>query len=147
MREKHMSQVKNGDTVKVHYTGKLNDGEVFDSSEGRDPLEFVVGSGNIIQGFDTAVVGMTTGDRKTIQVTPDQGYGERDEKLVAEIERSHVPDTVDLQVGAAMQVKHSNGQVMNVTIADLTDEHVTLDANHPLAGKTLTFDIEVVEIV
>lgn len=142
-----MSQVKNGDTVKVHYTGKLNDGEVFDSSEGRDPLEFVVGSGNIIQGFDTAVVGMTTGDRKTIQVTPDQGYGERDEKLVAEIERSHVPDTVDLQVGAAMQVKHANGQVMNVTIADLTDEHVTLDANHPLAGKTLTFDIEVVEIV
>ena len=141
-----MSQVKSGDTVKVHYTGKLTDGEVFDSSSGRDPLEFVVGGGNIIQGFDTAVVGMAVGDRKTIEVPPDQGYGERDEKLVAEIERSQVPDNVELQIGAAMQVKHSNGQTMNVTIADLTDAHVTLDANHPLAGKTLTFDIELVEI-
>ena len=141
-----MSQVKNGDTVKVHYTGKLTDGEVFDSSTGGDPLEFVVGGGNIIQGFDTAVVGMTVGDRKTIEIPPEKGYGERDDKLVAEIDRSQVPDNVELQVGAAMQVKHANGQVMNVTVANLTDAHVTLDANHPLAGKTLTFDIELVEI-
>jgi peptidylprolyl isomerase len=141
-----MSKVKSGDTVKVHYTGKLTDGEVFDSSTERDPLEFVVGGGNIIQGFDTAVVGMTVGDRKTIDIPPEQGYGDRDEKLVAEIERSQVPANVELQVGAAMQVKHSNGQVMNVTIANLTDAHVTLDANHPLAGETLTFDIELVEI-
>ena len=141
-----MSQVKNGDTVKVHYTGKLTDGEVFDSSTGGDPLEFVVGGGNIIQGFDTAVVGMNVGDRKTIEIPPEKGYGEHDDKLVAEIDRSQVPDNVELQVGAAMQVKHANGQVMNVTVADLTDAHVTLDANHPLAGKTLTFDIELVEI-
>ena len=141
-----MSQVKSGDTVKVHYTGKLTNGEEFDSSTGGDPLEFVVGGGNIIQGFDTAVVGMAVGDRKTIEIPPEQGYGERDDKLVADIERSQVPDNVELQVGAAMQVKHSNGQVMNVTVANLTDAHVTLDANHPLAGKTLTFDIELVEI-
>ena len=141
-----MSQVKSGDTVKVHYTGKLTGGEVFDSSAEKDPLEFVVGGGNIIKGFDTAVVGMNVGEHKTIEIPPEQGYGERDEKLVAELERSQVPDNVELQVGAAMQVKHSNGQIMNVTIADLTDAHVTLDANHPLAGKTLTFDIELVEI-
>jgi len=141
-----MSQVKNGDTVKVHYTGKLDDGEVFDSSADRDPLEFVVGGGNIIQGFDTAVIGMAIGDRKSIEVPPEQGYGERDEKLVANIQRSQVPDNIELKVGAALEVKHDNGQVINVTVVDMTEEHVSLDANHPLAGKMLTFDLELVEI-
>jgi peptidylprolyl isomerase len=141
-----MSQAKNGDTVKVHYTGKLDDGMVFDSSADREPLEFVIGGGNIIQGFDTALIGMAVGDRKTIEVPPEQGYGERDEKLVADIARSQVPDNMDIQVGAALTVKHDNGQVVNVTVTDMTANHVTLDANHPLAGKTLTFDLKLVAI-
>jgi len=146
LREVSMGQVKIGDTVKVHYTGKLDDGVVFDSSNDRDPLEFEVGSGNIIKGFDVAVVGMQIGDRKTIVVAPEDGYGPHDERLVADIQRSQVPDQIDLKVGEPLQVKHQSGQVLNVTIAGVTDQYVTLDANHPLAGQTLTFDIELVAI-
>jgi FKBP-type peptidyl-prolyl cis-trans isomerase 2 len=141
-----MSQVKIGDTVKVHYTGKLDGDMVFDTSTDRDPLEFEVGSGNIIKGFDAAVIGMKIGDQKTFVVTPEEGYGPHDEKLVADIARSQVPDQIDLKVGEALQVKHDSGRVIDVTISNVTDNHVTLDANHPLAGQTLTFDIELIAI-
>ena len=141
-----MSQVKIGDTVRVHYTGRLDDGMVFDSSQDRDPLEFEVGGGNIIKGFDSAMVGMQIGDRKTVVVAPEDGYGPHDERLVADVQRTQVPDQIELMVGEPLQVKHESGQVINVTVAAVTDQHVTLDANHPLAGKTLTFEIELVEI-
>jgi peptidylprolyl isomerase len=145
-KEFGMSQVKIGDTVRVHYTGRLDDGMVFDSSQDRDPLEFEVGGGNIIKGFDSAMVGMQIGDRKTVVVAPEDGYGPHDERLVADVQRTQVPDQIELKVGEPLQVKHESGQVINVTVAAVTDQHVTLDANHPLAGKTLTFEIELVEI-
>lgn len=141
-----MSKVQKGDKVKVHYTGKLNDGQVFDSSEGREPLEFTIGNGMLIQGFETGVVGMEVGDTKTVKITPEEGYGERNDELVAVVPRSNIPPDVDVTVGQMLQVQQPNNQTVNVVVTDVSDENVTLDANHPLAGKELTFDIEVVEI-
>lgn len=141
-----MSKVQKGDKVKVHYTGKLNDGQVFDSSEGREPLEFTIGNGMLIQGFETGVVGMEVGDTKTVKITPEEGYGERNDELVAVVPRSNIPPDVDVSVGQMLQVQQPNNQTVNVVVTDVSDENVTLDANHPLAGKELTFDIEVVEI-
>lgn len=141
-----MSKVQKGNKVKVHYTGKLSDGQVFDSSEGREPLEFTIGSGMLIQGFETGVVGMEVGDTKTVKITPEEGYGERNDELVAVVPRTNIPPDVDVSVGQMLQVQQPNNQTVNVVVTDVSDENVTLDANHPLAGKELTFDIEVVEI-
>ena len=141
-----MTEVKSGDTVHIHYTGTLTDGTVFDSSDGRDPLAFEVGSGQIIPGLDTAIPGMTIGDKKTVEVPADQAYGAVDPNARQQVPREGIPADIPLEAGAQLQVQTENGQVLPVTVLDVTEEHVTLDANHALAGKDLTFDIELVAI-
>ncbi len=141
-----MTQAKQGDTVKVHYTGSLGDGTVFDSSAKRSPLEFTVGQGQVISGFETAVEGMETGDRKTVVIPAAQAYGRRDERLVVRMDRSRMPEDLDLEVEDRLQVRRPDGQVMDVTVTAITDSMVTLDGNHFLAGQDLTFEIELIEI-
>lgn len=141
-----MSQAKSGDTVKIHYTGTLDDGTEFDSSAGREPLEFSLGSGQVIAGFDNAVEGMAVGDSKTVTLPPDEAYGDRHEKLLQEVPKTSLPDDMKPEVGMALQTQSPDGQVMNLVIADISEESITVDANHPLAGQALTFAIELVEI-
>lgn len=142
-----MSTVKEGDTVKVHYTGKLNDGTVFDSSEDREPLEFTMGEGQLIPGFEKAVEGLKEGDSTTVEIPTDEAYGERREDLELEVAKSELPDNVEPQVGMQLQMQQQqSGQAIPVQITKVEDDKVTLDANHPLAGKDLTFDIELIEI-
>ncbi|MDO6583953.1 peptidylprolyl isomerase [Salipiger sp. 1_MG-2023] len=141
-----MTQVKTGDTVRIHYTGTLNDGTTFDSSAGRDPLEFVVGSGQIIPGLDKAIPGMTVGDKKTVEIAPEEAYGPVHAEGRQAVPRQEIPNDIPLDLGTQLQVQTPNGQTMNVTVAEVTETEVTLDANHPLAGKDLTFAIELVEI-
>ena len=141
-----MTQVKSGDTVRIHYTGTLADGSTFDSSAGRDPLEFTVGSGQIIPGLDTAMPGMAVGETKRVEVPAEQAYGEPNADALQAVPRSEIPEDIPLDIGTQLQVQTPSGQVMPVTVAEVTKEQVTLDANHPLAGKDLTFDIELVEI-
>ena len=141
-----MTEVKDGDTVRIHYTGTLADGETFDSSQGRDPLEFTVGSGQIIPGLDKALPGMVVGDKKTVEVPADQAYGQPDPNAQQAVPRADIPDDIPLDLGTQLQVQTPQGQVMPVTVVEVTDEQVTLDANHQLAGKDLTFAIELVEI-
>lgn len=142
-----MSKAKSGDTVRIHYTGKLDDGTEFDSSAGREPLEFAVGSGQVIPGFDSAVEGMTVGDSKSVSIEPGEAYGERHEQLVQDVPKSALPDEIDAQVGMQLQGQSPEGQVTRFVITAVDDETITLDANHPLAGQRLNFDIELVEIV
>ena len=141
-----MSQAKSGDTVRIHYTGTLDDGTEFDSSAGREPLEFSLGSGQVIAGFDNAVEGMAVGDSKTVTLPPDEAYGDRHEKLLQEVPKTSLPDDMKPEVGMALQTQSPDGQVMNLVIADVSEESITVDANHPLAGQALTFAIELVEI-
>lgn len=141
-----MTGAQQGDTVKVHYTGKLEDGSVFDSSIQRDPLEFTIGEGQIIPGFEKAVVGMEAGQNKTVQIESAEAYGPRYEEMVQIVERTQIPDNISLEVGAQLQANHPQGGPIILTVTDLTDAEVTLDANHPLAGKDLTFEIELVEM-
>jgi peptidylprolyl isomerase len=142
-----LSQAKNGDTIKVHYTGKLNDGSVFDSSENREPLEFQLGNGQLIPGFEKAVTGMSVGDSTTVTIPATEAYGDVNEELILNVDRSRMPADINPEIGMQLQVQQPNGQPIPVVITEVTDEFVMLDANHPLAGKDLTFDIEVVEIV
>jgi peptidylprolyl isomerase len=142
-----MTQAKSGDTVRIHYTGTLDDGTEFDSSSGRDPLEFSLGGGQVIPGFDNAVDGMAVGESKTVTIPADQAYGERHEQLVQEVPKSALPDEIDPAVGMHLQSRSPEGQVMNLVVTDVADESITVDGNHPLAGQALTFDIELVEIV
>jgi len=141
-----MFKAEAGDTVTVNYVGKLADGTVFDSSEGRDPLKFIVGMQEVIPGFDRAVDGMVPGQKKTVTIACDDAYGPTHEKLIETVERSLLPDDIELVVGGQLQVSREDGQVMYFMIDDLTEETVTLNANHPLAGKELTFDIEMVDV-
>ncbi|TNF17705.1 MAG: peptidylprolyl isomerase [Rhodobacteraceae bacterium] len=141
-----MTQVKSGDTVAIHYTGTLADGATFDSSQGRDPLEFQVGSGQIIPGLDQAIPGMAVGDKKVVEVAADDAYGQLDPNARQAVPRGEIPGDIPLDLGTQLQVQTPTGQVMPVTVVEVTDEQVTLDANHPLAGKDLTFAIELVEI-
>lgn len=141
-----MTQVKTGDTVRIHYTGTLNDGSTFDSSEGNDPLEFEVGSGQIIPGLEKALTGMEVGEKKKVDVPADEAYGQPDPSAKQAVPRSEIPENIPLDLGTQLQVQTPNGQVMPVTVIDVNEAEVTLDANHPLAGKDLTFDIELVEI-
>lgn len=141
-----MKVAQNGDTVKVHYTGRLSSGEMFDSSDGGDPLEFTIGEGQVIPGFEEAVVGMDTGDKKTITIPAEEAYGEARPDLVASVERTRFPDDVDLAIGQQFRVGQDSGDEMVVTVTELTDTHVTIDANHPLAGHELTFDITLAQI-
>lgn len=142
-----MAEAKQGDTVRVHYTGKLDDDSVFDSSYERDePLEFTVGSQQVIPGFDEAVVGMEPGDTKQVRLEPDEAYGEHEDDHVVEVEKERLPDDVDAEVGLRLQLQHEDGETIPVTLTEVSGETVTLDANHPLAGEALTFEIELVEI-
>ncbi len=146
-KEFRMSKVQKGDTVRVHYTGKLDDGTVFDSSEGREPLEFTVGAEQVIPGFEQAVEGMEEGETRSVTIPAGDAYGEHREDLVVVIPRNQLPPDIEPEVGMQLQVREPTGQSFVVTVTAFDDETVTLDANHPLAGKDLTFDIEVVEII
>ena len=142
-----MSEIKSGDTVAIHYTGTLADGTTFDSSAGRDPLEFVVGSGQIIPGLDKALPGMSVGDKKVVEIPCTEAYGEVNEANRQAIPRGDIPADIPLEVGLTLQMQSQDGQhQMPVTVVELTDETVTLDANHMLAGKDLTFDFEIISI-
>jgi len=141
-----MSKAKDGDTVKVHYTGKLEDGSVFDFSADGDPLEFTIGEGRIILGFEEAVKGMEAGESKTVNISPEDAYGAYQEELVVMIERKEFPPHLEPEAGQELQISQPNGATAVVTVVEVTDSVVKIDANHPLAGKDLTFDIELVAI-
>lgn len=141
-----MSQAKKGDKVTVHYTGKLEDGTIFDSSEGRDPLEFTIGDGRLIPGFETGTEGMAEGDKKTVTIQPDDAYGQRRDDLTLEVARSNFPESITPKVGDQFEMQQQGGQSVNVTVTDVEGDKVTVDANHPLAGKVLLFEIELVKL-
>ena len=144
-----MSTVKDGDTVRVHYTGKLNDGTVFDTSRGedRDPLEFTLGQGQLIPGFEKAVTGLDEGESTTVTIPTDEAYGERRDDLELEVAKNELPDNVEPEVGMQLQMQQQeSGQAIPVQVTKVEEDKVTLDANHPLAGKDLTFDIELLEV-
>ncbi|MEN6466068.1 MAG: peptidylprolyl isomerase [Syntrophaceae bacterium] len=141
-----MSKAKNGDTVKVHYTGKLDDGTVFDSSENKEPLEFKIGEGQVIAGFEDAVIGMDKGDSKTARIPADKAYGPHREDMVIEVDRDKLSADTVPKKGELWQISRENDDPIIVMVADVDDSKVTLDANHPLAGKDLTFDIQVEEV-
>jgi len=141
-----MKQVKNGDVVNVHYTGKLTNGEQCDSSEGRQPLEFKVGGGQMIKGFDEAMPGMTVGEKKTVKISAADAYGERDDNAVIEFPKENIPENIKLEVGQELQLQNEHGQPFPVTVSQIKDDVVVLDANHVLAGEELIFDIELVSI-
>ncbi len=138
---------KNGDTVKVHYTGKLSSGEVFDSSEGRDPIQFAIGGGQVIPGFEQGIEGMQIGDKKTVEISVDQAYGEYRDELIFPIGKDKLPAEINPEVGMQLTMNNPQGQVFPVTVKEITDDTIMLDANHKLAGKDLIFDLELVEIV
>ena len=142
-----MVQAKKGDTVKVHYTGTLEDGTMFDTSAEREPLKFTVGGGEVIAGFDTAVIEMSIGDKKVTVIPADEAYGEHSKDLVTDVDRERFPADMELEIGQQLQVGLQDGNQAVVMIVDLSDTSVTLDANHPLAGQQLTFEIELVEIL
>jgi peptidylprolyl isomerase len=139
--------VEAGDAVRVHYTGKLNDGSVFDSSEGRDPLGFTVGAGELIPGFDAGVEGMSVGEKRTLQIEPGDAYGDRNEQAVVTVPREQLGDLAEkVSQGDQLMMQTGEDQQVPVTVTELSDNEVTLDANHPLAGKQLTFEVELVEL-
>ncbi|MFC1925065.1 peptidylprolyl isomerase [Chloroflexota bacterium] len=141
------SPAKDGDVVRVHYTGTLEDGTEFDSSVGRDPVEFTVGSDRMIRGFDRALVGMKPGESKTVTIPTEEAYGPPREELIGVVERSELPEDIEPEVGMLLQSTGPNGEIINLIVTDVSDTTVTLDANHMLAGKTLIFTIELVEIL
>ena len=141
-----MSQAKRGDTVHVHYRGTLDDGTEFDSSEGGEPIAFTLGSGEVIPGFETALEGMTPGDKKSERIEAENAYGARSEDLVFKVARDQIPPGSDVEVGDTLQVGFPDGSNAVVQVVSMDDTGVTLDANHPLAGKALTFDLELVKI-
>jgi len=141
-----MSQVKSGDKIKVHYHGKLTNGETFDSSAGREPLAFEVGSGMVIKGFDDGVTGMTVGEKKTIQIPFMEAYGPRNPEMVIEMPKDRFPAEMEVEIGMPLVMSDGQGQQFQGTTVEITEAAVMLDANHPLAGQDLTFDLELVEI-
>ena len=141
-----MSQAKSGDTVKIHYTGTLDDGTQFDSSSGREPLQFTLGSGQVIPGFEQAVEGMAVGDSKSVNIPPEEAYGPRHEQMIQEVPKTALPEDLDPVEGMALQAQGQDGKVINLTVTAVQDESITVDGNHPLAGKALNFDIELVDI-
>lgn len=142
-----MKQAQAGDTVQVHYTGTLPDGQLFDSSTGREPLSFLLGSGQVIKGFDDGVTGMAVGDKKTIHIPNEEAYGPLNEDMIVNFERSQIPADIPLEVGITLNMhQDGNGQVIPVIVKEVTETHVLLDANHPLAGQDLIFELELVGI-
>lgn len=142
-----MAEANDGDTVRIHYSGKLTDGTLFDSSDGRDPLEFTIGKNTIIPKLEISVVGMTVGDKATISIDAADAYGPRMDDAVQTVERSMIPDEVDLTVGGQLQATSPDGKQLILTVLEVNDQTVTLDGNHPLAGQDLIFDIELLEII
>jgi len=142
-----MAQAKTGDTVKVHYTGKLDDGTVFDTSADREPLQFTIGQGQLIPDFEQAVVGMNPGESKTVQIPSENAYGPHRQEMVMEVGRNEFPADLEPKVDQRLQVRQQDGQTFPVTVTAVSESSVTLDANHPLAGKDLTFDVQLTEIV
>lgn len=142
-----MSIAKTGDTVRVHYHGRLHSGETFDSSAERDPLEFELGSGQVIAGFDVGVTGMTIGEKKTIEIPIVDAYGPRNEAMIIEMPKDRFPKDMEIELGMPLMMSDGQGQNMQVAVTAIQETSVTLDANHPLAGKDLIFDLELVEIV
>ena len=141
-----MNKVKNGDRVKIHYTGKLKDGEIFDTSRERQPLEFIVGNREMMPGIENSVIGMEAGEKKSIEIPPEEAYGPRQEELVVEISKSKLPDHIEPSLGLRLQMQDANGNHYELAIIEIKEETIALDANHPLAGHTLFFDLELVEI-
>jgi peptidylprolyl isomerase len=141
-----MAQAHQGNTVKVHYTGRLKSGEVFDSSADREPLEFTLGEQGIIPGFQEAIDGMNTGEKKTVSIASEQAYGDRHDELVIKIERERLPEDLKPEKGQQLAMKTEDDRTALVTVVDLSDTDITVDANHPLAGKDLEFDLELVEV-
>jgi len=142
-----MSQAQSGNTVLVHYTGTLDDGTVFDSSRERDPLKFTLGEGQVVPGFEEAVMGMEAGEKKSATLPPEQAYGPRRDEMVIEVGREKLPDNLEPAVGQRLQMQQEGGQSFVVKVSAVSDETVTLDANHELAGQALTFDLELVEVL
>jgi FKBP-type peptidyl-prolyl cis-trans isomerase 2 len=145
-QENSMSQAKQGDRIKLHYTGRLANGTVFDSSENRQPLELQLGEQKLLPGFEQALLGMSVGEKKTIELQPDEAYGPRREELVATVERTQLPPHSDPQPGQMVKLQQQDGQEISANITKVTDSSVTFDANHPLAGHALTFDIHMLEV-
>ncbi|MCF4101522.1 peptidylprolyl isomerase [Gillisia sp. M10.2A] len=141
-----MSQVKQNDTVKVHYTGKLADGQVFDSSVGKDPIEFTLGQGQLIPGFEKGLIDMQLNEKKTINIPKEEAYGEPRQELIQEVDKSQLPEEITPEVGMGLVSKGPDGQEMNLLVSEVKENSIVVDANHPLAGKDLIFDLEVVEI-
>lgn len=141
-----MSQATAGDKVKIHYTGTLEDGSQFDSSKGRDPLEFQIGSGQVIPGFDKAVEGMAVGDTKSVSIAPEDAYGPRNEQAIQEVPKSALPPELVPVEGMSLQAQSQDQQPIQLTVVEVKDDSITVDANHPLAGKTLNFEISLVAI-
>lgn len=142
-----MSTAQNGSIVKVHYTGRLKSGEVFDSSKNNPPLEFEVGAGMVIPGFENGVVGMAVGDTKVIDIPCNEGYGEVRDELILVVPKSEFPPEIDPAIGEQLQIPQEQGQPVVVTVVKKDDEAITLDANHQLAGKDLVFEVELVEVI
>ncbi len=141
-----MNRAAKGNTVKVNYTGRYDDGEVFDSSEGRGPLEFTIGSGQIIRGFENAVAGMSEGEKKTVKIPASEAYGPYVKELTRKMKKNQFPPALKPELGLSVQLRHPDGGVLDMVVTEIEDDVVTLDANHPLAGKDLVFDIELAEI-
>lgn len=141
-----MSQVKQNDTVKVHYTGKLADGQVFDSSEGKEPIEFTLGQGQLIPGFEKGLIDMKVNEKKTVTIPKEEAYGAPREELIQEVQKDQLPEDIKPEVGMGLVSKTPDGKEMNLVVAEVKDETIVVDGNHPLAGKDLVFDLEVVEI-
>lgn len=141
-----MATAKAGDTVSIHYTGTLEDGSEFDSYAGREPLQFTIGSGRIIPGFEEAVIGMAPGDSKTVTIPSEEAYGPYREEMVQEVTRSSLPPELTPQIGMQLRAATASGQPVTLTVVDMSESAITVDANHPLAGKDLTFDIKLLEI-
>ena len=142
-----MPKAKNGDTVKINYTGKLEDGTIFDTSSDREPIQFTIGTDQVIAGLEQAVIGMNTGETKTSKIPADQAYGPHRNEMVIEVDRKEIPDNIKLEIDQHLQIPQENKRSIIVRVTDISEEKVTLDANHPLAGRDLTFDIELIEIV
>ena len=141
-----MAQAQNGDKVRVHYHGKLRSGETFDSSDGRDPLEFTVGQGEVIKGFDEGVKGMKAGDKKTVEIDVADAYGEKEDQRIIEFPKEQFPEGMNPEPGMQLMMNNGQGQQFPVRVTEVKETAVILDANHPLAGEDLIFDIELVEI-
>jgi peptidylprolyl isomerase len=142
-----MAQAKEGDKVKVNYTGSLEDGTVFGSSPEEDPLEFIIGQKKVLQSFENAVIGMNEGDTKTVSIPPEDAFGQPKEDLVFDVERTKLPPDIDLKLGVVLRVGSDTGKNFDVAITNIDEETVTLDGNHPLAGKVLNLEIQLVEIL